>query len=54
MKRKTIDAMREVRLWICQVGVPLAGIAMTVPEVREGVVSKYKDIRSSVSKKFKK
>lgn len=31
MKRKTVDTMREIRLWIIQVVVPLFGITMAIP-----------------------
>lgn len=43
MKRKNIDAMREVRLWIGQVIVPgviTFGTAMQIPGVRDAVVDK--------------
>lgn len=42
MKRKNIDAMREVRLWIGQVIVPGAitfGAVMQIPQVRDSVVN---------------
>lgn len=42
MKRKNIDAMREVRLWIGQVIVPgviTFGAAMQIPQVRDSVVN---------------
>lgn len=43
MKRKNIDAMREVRLWIGQVIVPgviTFGAVMQIPGVRDAVVDK--------------
>lgn len=45
MKRKNIDAMREVRLWIGQIVVPavtLAASTMAIPEVRKEERSRYK------------
>lgn len=37
MKRKNIEAMREVRLWIAQIIVPAAIIVTTRPEVVEAL-----------------
>lgn len=57
MKRKTIDASREVRLWIGQIFVPaitLAATTMTIPEVRQAVAAKARSIKQSIEKKFKK
>lgn len=56
MTYKQIEASREVRLWITQVVVPALGIAtvaMTVPEIREAAVTKFKDVKSKI-KSFKK
>ena len=42
MKRKNIDAMREVRLWIGQVIVPgviTFGAVMQIPQVRDSVIN---------------
>ena len=42
MKRKNIDAMREVLLWIGHVivpGVATVGAAMQIPQVRDSVVN---------------
>ena len=64
MKRKNIDAMREVRLWIGQVIVPGAitfGAVMQIPQVRDAVVKtgvKAKDktveTKDKIVHKFKK
>lgn len=57
MKRKNIDAMREVRLWIGQVVVPgvmLATSTMAIPEVRKVVATKATQIKDSIGKKLKK
>ena len=64
MKRKNIDAMREVRLWIGQVIVPgviTFGAVMQIPQVRDAVVKigvKAKDkavvTKDKIVHKFKK
>ena len=64
MKRKNIDAMREVRLWIGQViapGVITFGAVMQIPQVRGAVVNasmKAKDkaveTKDKIVHKFKK
>lgn len=46
MTRRQIDASREARLWITQVVIPMFGIAMMIPEAREAVVAKAKDIKN--------
>lgn len=45
MKRRNIDTMREVRLWIGQIVVPtltVVGSALAIPEVRSAVSAKLK------------
>lgn len=55
MKRKQIDAMREVRLWIGQVIVPATALIMAVsPEARQGVAEKAKQVKENISKKLKR
>lgn len=57
MTYKQIEASREVRLWIGQVIVPVAtgvAIAMTNPDVRKAVVTKFNKVKKSVKQKFKK
>lgn len=57
MKRKNIDAMREVRLWIGQIVVPgvmLASSALAIPEVRQAVAAKATQIKASIEEKLKK
>lgn len=52
MKRKNIDTMREVRLWVGQIIVPaftLAATTMSIPEVRQTVVNKIKKWKSKES-----
>lgn len=54
MKRKTVDTMREIRLWTVQVIVPLFGITMAIPELRDPVIDKYKSVKEKVEQKLKK
>ena len=57
MKRKNIDTMREVRLWIGQIIVPavtVVGSALAIPEVRQAVATKANQWKESVEKKIKK
>lgn len=64
MKRKNIDAMREVRLWIGQVIVPgviTFGAVMQIPQVRDSVVNasmkakdKVAETKDKIVHKFKK
>lgn len=56
MKRKNIDTMREVRLWIGQIFVPAAtivGSALAIPEVREAVSLKAKTVVNKLKRKEK-
>lgn len=57
MKRKNIDTMREVRLWIGQIVVPavtVVGSALAIPEVRQAIATKASKWKESVEKKIKK
>lgn len=58
MTYKQIEASREARLWITQVIVPALGMAtalvVTVPEFREAVVTKAKDVKDKIKYKFHK
>ncbi len=57
MKRKNIDAMREVRLWIGQIVVPavtLAASTMAIPEVRKAVATKAVQWKESIETKLKR
>ena len=57
MKRKNIDAMREVRLWIGQVIVPgviTFGAVMQIPQVRDAVVNANMKATDKIVHKFKK
>lgn len=57
MKRKNIDTMREVRLWIGQIVVPaitLAASTMAIPEVRKAVATKALQWKESIETKLKR
>lgn len=57
MKRKNIDTMREVRLWIGQIVVPavtMAATTMAIPEVRQVVATKAKQLKQSIETKIKR
>lgn len=57
MKRKNIDTMREVRLWIGQIVVPaitVVGSALAIPEVRSAVATKDEDWKQSIERKIKR
>lgn len=57
MKYKTIEASREVRLWIRDIivpGVMLGAGLLTIPEVRDAVAAKAKQFKESIDKKLKK
>ena len=56
IKYKHIEAAREVRLWIGQIIVPAATIAvagMSIPEVREAIAAKAKLVKYNINKKLK-
>ena len=57
MTYKQIETIREVRLWIGQIVVPvvtLAATAMAIPEVRYAVAAKAKEVKYNIDRKFKK
>ena len=54
MKQKHIDAARELRLWIRDIIVPVAVGTLMIPDAREAVVDKYREISYNIKSKFKK
>ena len=57
MTYKQIEASREVRLWIGQVIVPaivIAASALAIPEVRQAVAAKARDVKQSIERKIKR
>ena len=57
MTRKSLDTMREVRLWIGQIVVPgiiLGASVMSIPEVRSAVATKAKEVKMEIDRKIKR
>lgn len=54
MTRKQIDAAREVRLWLGQIVIPIAGILAVSPEAREVAKQKYQEAKRFISDKLDK
>lgn len=57
MTYKQIEGAREVRLWISQIIIPAATVAvtaMTIPEVRQTVAAKANEVRSKIENRMKK
>ena len=57
MKYKHIEAARELRLWIGQIIVPAATVAittMTIPEVRQAIAAKANSIKQNIESKMKR
>ena len=58
MKYKHIEAAREVRLWVGQIIVPAATLAvatLSIPEVRQAVAAKVDEWKHNINKRrFKK
>lgn len=57
MTYKQIEASREIRLWIGQIIVPAVTIAVStlaIPEVRQAVAAKARDVKENIERKIKK
>lgn len=57
MTYKQIEAAREVRLWIGQIIVPAATVAitaMTIPEVRQMIAAKANSVKYKIKSKINK
>lgn len=57
MAYKQIEAAREVRLWIGQIVVPAATVAvtaMTIPEVRQMIAAKADSVKYKIKSKINK
>lgn len=55
MKRKTIDAMREMRLWTGNIVVPAILIGITLysdPDVRYGIKKKFNRFKCKIHNKM--
>lgn len=53
MTWKQIEKSREIRLWITQIIVPAiaVGATLSIPEVRQAVAAKAKQIRYNIESK---
>ena len=57
MTYKQIETSREVRLWIVQIIVPTASVVvamLTIPEVRQMVVSKAVSVKESIQNRTRR
>lgn len=57
MTYEQIEGAREVRLWIGQIIVPAATVAvtvMTIPEVRQAIATKANSIKQNIESKMHK
>ena len=57
MTWRQIESRREIRIWISQIIMPAiiaAGTILAIPESRNAIISKAKDIKQSIKNKFKK
>ena len=57
MTYKQIEAAREIRLWIGQIVVPAATVAvtaMTIPEVRQMIAAKADGVKYKIKSKINK
>lgn len=57
MTYKQIEASREARLWIGQIIVPAVTVAVStlaIPEVRQAVAAKAKDVKQNIERKIKR
>jgi len=56
MTYKQIEASREVRLWIGQIIVPAASVAvaiLAIPEVRQAIGTKVTNVKESIQNKIR-
>ena len=54
-KYKQIEASREARLWLTQIVIPAASVAvaiLSIPEVRQTIASKATSIKESIQNKI--
>ena len=57
MTYKQIEGAREARLWIGQIIVPEATVAittMTIPEVRQAIAAKANSVKQNIESKMKR
>lgn len=54
MTYKQIETMREIRLWVCQLGVPILTITAALisrPDIRKDIGRKFRNLKDTLSKK---
>lgn len=54
MTYKQIETMREIRLWVCQLGVPVLTITAALisrPDIRKDIGRKFRNLKDTLSKK---
>lgn len=51
MTYRQTETSREIRLWITQVIIPALGVTMMIPEAREAVVAKAREVKDKISRK---
>lgn len=54
MTNKQLDTLRETRLWMAQIVIPIVGVAMMVPEARKAVTDHIKRAKVNIETLFKK
>jgi len=57
MTYKQIEASREVRLWLGQIIIPAASVAvaiLSIPEVREAIGTKVTNVKESIQNKIRR
>jgi len=57
MTYKQIEASREVRLWIGQIIVPAASVAvaiLSIPKVRQMIATKAESVKESIQNKIRR
>jgi prophage antirepressor-like protein len=54
MTFRQTETSREIRLWVTQVILPAVGMVLMVPEAREAAVTKAKELKDKIERKFKK
>ena len=54
MTYRQTETSREIRLWVTQVIIPIVSIAVMIPESREAIVNKARDVKDKIKNKFHK